>query len=138
MFIYDANNPFKHLTAIKNVKNKHNPLLFKEYLLMDKVRHNWENYEYNSICKVCWSINVTKVNEGIYVKKDEANDIMDNINSNIQKCHILKQVLSDKMTYGNIDYNWYHDNGYGNEEIKIGEELVDLYIILKNYIQNNS
>jgi len=70
------------------------------------------------------------------VENRQIQDVIRNIENNIAKCSILKGVLEAKKAGYSIDYNRYHDKGYSHEEVRIGAELVDLYLKLKDHIYN--
>lgn len=69
-----------------------------------------------------------------FVENRQIDQVIKNIESNIQRCEVLRNVLKSKIAGDSIDYNWYLNRGYKDEEVKIGAELIDLYLILKNYI----
>lgn len=64
----------------------------------------------------------------------QIDQVIRNIENNIEKCEVLKGVLKTKIAGDSIDYSWYHNKGYSDEEVKVGAELVDLYLKLKSYI----
>ncbi len=64
----------------------------------------------------------------------QIHDIIRNIERNISKCDILKGILNAKIDGQKIDYNCYYDKGYTHEEVRIGAELIDLYLKLKGHI----
>lgn len=74
----------------------------------------------------------------VFVKKRQIDQVIRNIESNIENCEVLRGVLSTKIAGDTIDYNWYHDKGYNDEEVKVGAELVDLYLKLKIYIDRET
>lgn len=64
----------------------------------------------------------------------QIHEIIKNIENNISKCDILNGILCAKIDGQNIDYDGYYDRGYTHEEVRIGAELVELYLKLKGHI----
>jgi len=60
-----------------------------------------------------------------------------NIEKNISSSDILSHLL-ENMKNGDdnmIDYHDLYDKGYSDNEIHLGVELLDLYLMLKKYMQ---
>ncbi|WP_129724880.1 hypothetical protein [Xylanivirga thermophila] len=57
---------------------------------------------------------------------------LSNIESHIERCHILSEILKDRIHEQNIDYMQYLDQGYTMEDISAGADIIDLYITIKN------
>lgn len=64
----------------------------------------------------------------------QIHEIIKNIENNISKCDILNGILCAKIDGQNIDYDGYYVRGYTHEEVRIGAELVELYLKLKGHI----
>ncbi len=56
--------------------------------------------------------------------------ILDGIREKIENCDILSYILENRVNSTNVDMDIYKRQGYTKEEIKIGIELIDLYITL--------
>lgn len=69
-----------------------------------------------------------------FVENRQIYQVIVNIENNIEKCEVLKWVLKAKMAGDSIDYNWYQNKGYSHKEVRVGAELVDLYLKLKDHI----
>lgn len=69
------------------------------------------------------------------MENSQIRQVMNNIEGNIQRCDILKWVLEAKTKGKPIDYSLYYSRGYKDDEIRIGAELVEMYLILKDYIE---
>lgn len=68
------------------------------------------------------------------MEKKQIYQVITSIQNNIEKCDILRSILKSRLVGDSVDYTGYYSKGYKHEEIKIGIDLVDLYIKLKNYI----
>ena len=64
----------------------------------------------------------------------QIHEIIKNIENNISKCDILNGILCAKIDGQNIDYDGYYVRWYTHEEVRIGAELVELYLKLKGHI----
>jgi len=71
---------------------------------------------------------------GSIVDNKQIHEIIKNIENNISKCDILSGILCARIGGQNIDYDGYYNRGYTQEEVRIGAELVDLYLKLKGHI----
>ncbi len=65
-------------------------------------------------------------------------EIIKRIENNISKCDILNGILNAKIDDQAIDYSCFHDRGYTHEEVRIGAELVELYLKLKGHIDKKA
>lgn len=53
------------------------------------------------------------------------------IERHIHECAILSQLLEDRSKHKSVDYSKYTIQGYTEDEISTGIELVDLFLQLK-------
>ena len=60
--------------------------------------------------------------------------IIDNIEERIQGCNILRWILEAKVTGSPINHSFYYSHGYDEREIRIGLDLIEIYLILKKQI----
>lgn len=61
---------------------------------------------------------------------DEIFMVIEGVRNHIKECSILSQILNDKIEHPDIDYNKYISLGYTQEEISVGAQLIELFLIL--------
>lgn len=67
----------------------------------------------------------------------QIDQVIANIENNIERCDVLRGLLKVKIAGDSIDYDWYNSRGYKVDEIKMGSDLVDLYMKLKNHVDRS-
>lgn len=70
------------------------------------------------------------------MEKNQIETIIKSIEGNIKKCEVLRHLLESKNSGIDIDFSWYLSRGYSENQVKVGEELVDLYLKLKVHINS--
>lgn len=64
---------------------------------------------------------------------------IENIEKNISHCYILNRLLEQmNKNDGLIDYEHFYDKGYGREEVYLGAQLIELYMMLKRCVERMS
>lgn len=57
--------------------------------------------------------------------------VLNNIEMRLQQCNILSQLLDVKQKGIDVDYERHFREGYTRDEVLVGEDLVDLFLKLK-------
>ena len=64
---------------------------------------------------------------------DQMLNVIASIESHIKECCVLADLLDDKLQYTTIDVAKYTSRGYTEEEVKVGVDLIELYMAVKEY-----
>jgi len=59
------------------------------------------------------------------------------VEMHIRQSSILSQLLEDKQNDMDINYEKYLQQGYCSEDVAIGAELVELYMMLQKYAEES-
>jgi len=63
----------------------------------------------------------------------EAVEALEKVERRIRQCSILSELLDDRTIGVEIDYSKYRRQGYDEEDIKVGLELINIYLLLREY-----
>lgn len=63
----------------------------------------------------------------------EAVEALEKVERRIRQCSILSELLNDRTIGMEIDYNKYRRLGYCDEDIEVGLELINIYLLLREY-----
>lgn len=63
----------------------------------------------------------------------EAVEALEKVEKHIHQCSVLSELLNDRTIGVEIDYSKYRRRGYCDEDINVGLELINIYLLLREY-----
>lgn len=73
--------------------------------------------------------------EGVQVMEDGVVGMLGKIETNIERCEILSDILAHKSMGRDMDINKYMEMGYSEEEIVIGLDIINIYLGLLSLVE---
>lgn len=61
--------------------------------------------------------------------------MLEKIETNIERCEILSDILAHKSKGRNMDISKYIEMGYSEEEIVIGQDIINIYLGLLSLVE---